>query len=93
MLCACPVCTDADVGFTETEIAGGVALVIVIVVAADLVASATDLAVNVTVAGLGTLEGAAYVIAVPEAPVVADKVPQAAPLHPEPLRVQLTPLF
>jgi hypothetical protein len=33
------------------------------------------------------------VIAVPEALEVADKLPQAAPLQPAPLSVQLTPLF
>jgi hypothetical protein len=46
------------VGFTVTEIAGGVEPVIVIDVVAVLVASATDFAVSVTVAGLGTLAGA-----------------------------------
>ena len=92
-VCVCPVCTDADVGFTATEMAGGVAVVTVIVVAAVLVVSATDLAVSVTVAGLGTLAGAVYVMAVPEALAFADKMPQAAPLHPLPLKFQVTPLF
>jgi hypothetical protein len=82
-----------DVGFTATTIAGGVALVIVNVAVAALVVSATDFAVSVTVAGFGTLDGAVYVIAVPEALVLADKVPHVAPLHPEPLNVQLAPLF
>ena len=93
MLRVCPVCTDAVAGFTETEIAGGVALVIVMVAVAVLVVSATDFAVNVTVAGLGTLAGAVYVMAVPEALVADDKVPQVAPLHPAPVKVQVTPLF
>jgi hypothetical protein len=68
-------------------------LVTVMVVTAVFVLSATDLAVSVTVAGLGTLDGAVYVIAAPEALAFADRVPQAAPLHPTPLKVQLTPLF
>jgi hypothetical protein len=47
----------------------------VIVAEADFVPSLTDVAVNVTVAGFGTVEGAVYVIAVPEALVVADNDP------------------
>jgi hypothetical protein len=42
---------------------------------ADFVPSVTDVAVSVTVAGLGTFAGALYVIAVPGALVVADNVP------------------
>ncbi|MBV9886835.1 MAG: hypothetical protein JO119_09845 [Acidobacteria bacterium] len=49
--------------------------VIVIVADADLVPSLTDVAVNVTVAGLGTAPGAVYVIATPEPLVVADSDP------------------
>ena len=55
-VCDCPVCTDALVGETLTLIGGGV--VIVIVAAAVLVLSATDVAVTVTVAGLGAVGGA-----------------------------------
>jgi hypothetical protein len=65
----------------------------VIVADALRVASATELAFSVTVAGDGAEAGAVYVIAAPEALVVADSVPQAAPVHPVPLSVQLTPLF
>jgi hypothetical protein len=72
--------------------AGGTA-VIVIVVAADFVVSATEVPVNVTVAGFGTAAGAEYVIATPEALEAADSVPHVAPLQPEPDRVQVTPLF
>jgi hypothetical protein len=93
MLCVCPVCSDAAVGFTATEIAGFVVLVTVIVVAAVFVVSATDFAVSVIVAGLGTLPGAVYVMATPEALALADKLPHAAPLQPAPLKLQLTPLF
>ncbi|HEX4380492.1 MAG TPA: hypothetical protein VH022_10685 [Candidatus Acidoferrum sp.] len=43
---------------------------IVIVAEADFVPSLTDVAVSVTVAGLGTVAGAVYVIAAPDALVV-----------------------
>ena len=48
--------TEAVVGATLTEIGGGA--VTVMVAAEDLVPSLTDVAVRVTVAGLGTLPGA-----------------------------------
>jgi hypothetical protein len=47
----------------------------VIVAEADFVPSLTDVAVSVTVAGFGTVPGAVYVIAVPDALVVADSDP------------------
>jgi len=53
----------------------------------------TDLAVSVTVAGDGTLGGAVYVIASPDALEVAESVPQAEPVQPDPLNVHVTPLF
>jgi len=59
----------------------------------DFVVSETEVAVSVTVAGLGTLPGAVYVIATPEALAAADKVPHVAPLHPAPDKVQVTPRF
>jgi hypothetical protein len=65
----------------------------VIVAIADFVASAADVAVNVTVAGEGTAVGAVYVIAVADALLVADKVPHVAALHPAPASAQVTPLF
>ncbi len=51
------------------------------------------MAVTVTVAGVGALAGAVYVIAAPEGPEAADKVPQAAPEQPGPFNDQITPLF
>ena len=54
----------------------------VIVAFADFVVSSTDVAVSVTVGGFGTAAGAVYITAVPDAAVVPDKVPQAAPVHP-----------
>jgi hypothetical protein len=54
---------------------GGFTAVTVTVADADFVPSVTDVAVSVTVAGLGTFAGALYVIAVPGALVVADNVP------------------
>jgi hypothetical protein len=88
-----PFCTETAVGFTVTTMAAVVAEVIVKVVTADFVASATEVAVRVTVAGEGTAAGAVYVIAVPEALEAEDNVPQAAPVHPAPANVQVTPLF
>ena len=67
--------------------------VTVIVAAAFLVVSATAVAVKVIVAGEGTLAGAVYVIAAPDALVAAERVPQAAPVQPVPLKAQLTPIF
>jgi hypothetical protein len=90
-LCVFPLCTDALVGFTDTPTAGGA--VTVIVAAAVLLVSATDFAVSVTIAGAGTLAGAVYVIAAPDALDAADNVPQAAPVQPAPVNVQVTPLF
>jgi hypothetical protein len=66
---------------------------IVIVAAAVFVPSATDVAVRVTVAGLGIVPGAVKVIGVPDALVAADKLPHVAPLHPGPESAQLTPWF
>ena len=63
------------------------------VAAAVLLVSVTDLAVSVTTAGAGTLAGAVYVIAAPEALDVADSVPQVAPEQPAPVSVHVTPLF
>jgi hypothetical protein len=65
----------------------------VIVAAADFVPSATDVAVSVTVEKVGTLAGAVYVIATPEALEAVESVPHVAPLHPAPVRAQFTPLF
>ncbi len=60
---------------TATPVGGGPLEVIVTVADADFVPSLTDVAVSVTVAGLGTAAGAVYVTAAPEAPVVADSAP------------------
>ena len=64
-----------------------------IVVAAVFVPSATEVAVTVTVAGVGTALGAEYVTGAPLALLDGDTVPQAAPLQPAPDTIQLTPLF
>jgi hypothetical protein len=66
---------------------------IVMVALADFVLSSMEAAVSVIVAGFGIAPGAVYVIGVPDALVAADKLPQLAPLHPEPESAQLTPLF
>jgi len=76
--------TPASVGATVTETDD----VMVRVAAADFLASATDVAVTITVDGLGTAAGAVYVIATPLAELVADRVPQVAPEQPS---LQVTP--
>jgi hypothetical protein len=58
----------------------------VIVELADLLSSAVETALIVTIAGLGTFGGAVY----KPAGLI---VPQAVPLHPVPERLQVTPLF
>ena len=84
-----PACTLVGVGATVTVIAGGG--VTVMVAALDFVVSVTAVAVSVTVAGFGTLVGAVYVMATPEALDAADKVPHVAPVQPAPDKVQVTP--
>jgi hypothetical protein len=84
-------CTLAVFGETATAITGGA--VIVIVAPADLLASATAVAVTITVAGEGTLPGAVYVIIAPEALAVLESAPHAVPEHPAPATAQVTPRF
>ena len=60
----------------------------VIVTLADFVGSATEVAVRVTVAGLGTLAGARYVT---ELDVAFKSVPQVLPLQPLPDIAQVAP--
>jgi hypothetical protein len=67
--------------------------VTVIVVLANFVASATEVAVSVTVAGLGTAAGAVYVTDVADALDAGVTVPHVAPLQPAPDNVQVTPLL
>jgi hypothetical protein len=60
---------------TATPAGGGAPDVIVIVAEADFVPSLTEVAINVTVAGVGIALGPVYVTATPEALVVADSIP------------------
>jgi hypothetical protein len=53
----CDTCTDAALGFIVTEMGAGV-VVIVMVAEADLVLSVIEVALRVTVAGLGAVGGA-----------------------------------
>jgi hypothetical protein len=78
-------------GFSVTPIAP--AAVTVIVAVAFTAPFATEVAVNVTVAGVGTAAGALYVTAAPDALDVGVTLPQLAPLQPAPESVQVTPLF
>ena len=84
--------TVAVVWERVTAIGEAGAAVIVIVAVADFVPSATDVALSVIFAGLGTTAGAVYVTTAPEALEFAERVPHVPPLHPEPASVQLTPL-
>ncbi len=85
-----PTGTFAAVEERDTPTATGAA-VSVIVVAADFVPSATDVAVIVTVAGVGGALGALNVTVAPDALAVGETDPHAAPLQPAPVTVQLTP--
>jgi hypothetical protein len=79
-------------GVTATTIAGGGAAgaEIVIVAVEDFVLSVTEVAVNVTVGGVGAAAGAAYRMVAPDAPEIA---PQVEPLQPCPDNAHVTPLF
>ncbi len=83
-----PACTLGFSGAIATPMTGAAATVIT--AAPVLVPSATEVAVNVTVAGEGTAAGAVYVTALVVAPV---NVPHVAPLHPAPLSAHVTPLL
>jgi hypothetical protein len=87
-----PTTTLAAVCDRLIVIASGIA-VIVIPAVPTFVPSATEVAVSTTTAGLGTLPGAMYVSAAPDALLAAETVPHVTPLHPAPDRVQVTPLF
>ena len=91
-ICEAPVCTLDMEGVTATTIAGGgaVGAEIVIVAVEDFVLSVTEVAVNVTVGGVGAAAGAAYSMVAPDAPEIA---PQVEPLQPWPDNAHVTPLF
>jgi len=89
--CVWPTCTLAVIGEIPTAIIGPV--VTVIAADADLLPSARDVAVSMIGTWEGTVPGAVYVIGAPDALVVADNVPQKAPLQFGLDSDQLTPLF
>lgn len=80
--------TGPTVGFTLVMLAGGGSTVIIAL--PDFVGSATEVAVTVTVRGLGTTDGAIYPVFCPDA---VYRVPQAAPEQPAPEIDHVTPLF
>src|ERR1700752_1584355 len=81
----------APTGFAEGERLTTTPAKRVSVTEADLVLSATDVAVMVTVTWLGgAVVGAAYVVAVPLGLVVGEMVPHGAVAQ---LTAQLTPMF
>ena len=90
---ACETTIPPRLGVSVTATVPPLAAVTVMVAEADFVPSATEVAFKVTVAGVGTLPGAVYVTAEPEALVVGETVPHAVPLQPVPVTVQVTPLF
>jgi hypothetical protein len=85
-----PVAMLAVIGETLTTIAA--VGVIVMVAVANLVGSDTEVAVSVTVGGVGTFAGAVYVTAAPDA-LAGATVPHAAPTQPAPDNAHVTPLF
>ena len=87
--CFADAFTLAVPGDTSTTIGGGAETVMV--ADADFVVSATEVAVKVT-GPVIAVAGAEYVMAVPEALLVADSAPQAAPLQPVLESAHVTPL-
>jgi hypothetical protein len=75
---------STDVGLREKEKDAPGTVTIAIVRELAYVGSATNLAVTVTVSGLGTVAGAEYF-------PVASMVPQLAPEQPVPATLQVTP--
>jgi hypothetical protein len=81
------VAVNAAVALVTTEVGGAFRVTdmgafgaeIVIVAVADLVESVTDVAITVTVAGLGTALGAEYFVAAPLPVEVAERLPQPEP--------------
>jgi hypothetical protein len=88
----CSTVTDWLAGETATLIGGGGAVTVTVALAV-FVLSVTDVAVKVTVAGLGTVAGAVYVMGAADALELAESAPQAVPVQPEPESAQVTPLF
>jgi hypothetical protein len=89
-----PTATLAIDGATTTEMPLVLAAAVRVIVAfADLLVSSTAVAVSVTVGGFGTAVGAVYVTGTPEAELVPESLPQAAPMQPDPESVHVVPSF
>jgi len=84
-----PVLTVTAAGETVTTGDGST----VMVAADDLVPSAAEVAVMVTVSAVATVLGAVYVMVSPEALEVGESVPHEFPAQPAPDTVQITPLL
>ena len=93
IVATCPMTNPPALGVIVTVTPPAVEAAIVMVALADFVLSSMEAAVSVIVAGFGIAPGAVYVIGVPDALVVADKLPHVAALHPEPDNDQATPSF
>ncbi len=87
----CPVVNPPRCGVRLTLIVPLEVGATVMVAALFFDVSVTDVAVRVTVAGVGTAAGAVYVIATPELLDAADIAPHVAPLHPVPESAHVTP--
>jgi hypothetical protein len=91
--CVCHFVIAARFGLTVTAVFPGLT-VMVIFAGADLAASVTEAAVNVTDGFAGALEGPVYRMGAPEALEVAESVPQPGEqFPPDCVSVQVTPLF
>ena len=92
-VCVCHFVIAARFGLTVTAVFPGLTIT-VIFAGADLAASVTEVAVNVTDGFAGTLEGPVYRMGTPEALNVAESVPQPGEqFAPDCVSVQLAPLL
>ena len=88
----CEVVMPPRLGDRVTLRLAGIANTVISALPNDL-RSVTEVAVIVTVAGLGAFAGAVYVMGAPDALVELESVPQRAPAQPEPESVHVTPLL
>src|SRR5438477_5457050 len=86
-VCKVDIVTAARLGETKTVSVPGTTVMVAV---PFFVVSVTEVAIKVTVAGLGVLTGPLYVT---EVAVTFVSVPQALPLQPAPDKDQVAPLF
>ena len=88
----CEVVMPPRLGERATPRLAGIANTVILVLPDDW-RSVTEVAVSVTLAGLGAFAGAVYAIDAPDALAELESVPQRAPAQPEPTSVHVTPLL